>query len=210
MSTLDTARAGSSIFWGPGKSAAELEGVPTVRALKAEHPQAVLRVSDFRGDLAITIRADDLLLVAQTLKIHPELQYDMLLDICGMDDLLLGRTPRFRCVYHFYSTTKKHRVRLEVPLDDAKPSVDSLTPLWKSANWAEREAYDMFGFDFVNHPDLRRILTHEEFVGFPLRKDYPADRRHMLSRTYSAFPACPPSTRAARSSSGRTASSACT
>jgi NADH-quinone oxidoreductase subunit C/D len=190
VSTLETPRTGA-IFWGPGRSPAELESVPTVRALKAEHPQAVLQVSDFRGDLAITIRPDDLLLVAQTLKIHPELQYDMLMDLCGMDDLLLGRKPRFRCVYHFYSTSKKKRVRLEVPLDDGKPSVDSLTPLYKAANWAEREAYDMFGFDFVNHPDLRRILTHEEFVGFPLRKDYPADRRHMLSRTYSAFPGLP-------------------
>src|SRR5690349_11059468 len=132
-----------------------------------------------------------MLLVAQTLKIHPELQYDILMDLCGVDDLLLGRTPRFRCVYHFYSTTKKHRVRVIVPLDDAKPSVDSLSPLWKAANWAEREAWDMFGIDFVNHPDLRRILTHEEFVGHPLRKDYPADRRHMLSRTYSAFPGLP-------------------
>ena len=136
MSTLDAPRAGSSIFWGPEKTANELEAVPTVRALKSEHPHAVLRVSDFRGDLSITIRADDLLLVAQTLKIHPELQYDMLLDICGMDDLLLGRSPRFRCVYHFYSTIKKKRVRITVPLDAAKPSVDSLTPLYKAANWA--------------------------------------------------------------------------
>jgi NADH-quinone oxidoreductase subunit C/D len=94
-------------------------------------------------------------------------------------------------VYHLYSTAKGKRVRLEVPLNEASPSVDSLAPLYKSANWAEREAYDMYGFDFVNHPDLRRILTHEEFVGHPLRKDYPPDRRHMLSRTYSAFPGLP-------------------
>jgi len=190
VSTLDAPKA-SSQFWGPEKSAQELEAVPTVRVLKAEHGAAVLQVTDFRGDLAITVRADDMLLVAQTLKIHPELQYDVLMDLCGVDDLLAGKTPRFRCVYHFYSTTKQKRVRIIVPLDAAKPSVDSLTPLYKAANWAEREAYDMFGFDFVNHPDLRRILTHEEFVGFPLRKDYPADRRHMLSRTYSAFPGLP-------------------
>ena len=83
-------------FWGPEKSAPELESVPTVHVLKAEHGSAVLGVSDFRGDLAITVRPDDLLLVAQTLKIHPELQYDMLMDLCGVDDLLLGRSPRFR------------------------------------------------------------------------------------------------------------------
>ena len=177
-----------SAFWGPGKDAAALEADPTVRILRAEHGPAVLSVEDFRGDLSITIRADDLLLVAQTLKIHPELAYDMLSDVAGLDQLLLNRTPRFHCVYHFYSTTKKHRVRLHVPLDDDKPSVDSLTPLYKAANWAEREAYDLFGFDFVNHPDQRRILTHEEFIGHALRKDYPPDRRHMLSRSYAAYP----------------------
>ncbi len=192
MSTLDTPRAQDpSKFWGPGKSAAELEAVPTVRVLKEQHPGAVLAASDFRGDLSLTIRADDLLLVAQTLKIHPELQYDMLMDVCGLDRLLLEQKPRFHAVYHLYSTTQKKRVRLHVPLDDAHPSVDSLTPLWKSAQWAERETWDMFGIEFVNHPDLRRILTHEEFVGHPLRKDYPADRRHTLSRTYSAFPGLP-------------------
>ena len=82
------------------------------------------------------------------------------MDVAGLDFLLMNRKPRFHSVYHFYSTTRKKRVRVHVPLDDAKPAVDSLTPLYKSANWGEREAYDMFGFDYVNHPDLRRILTH--------------------------------------------------
>jgi len=178
-------------FWGPARDVAALEAVPTVRVLREEHREAVLAVSDFRGDLSITVRPDDLLLVAQTLKIHPELAYDMLMDVCGLDRLLTAETPRFHAVYHLYSTTQKQRVRLHVPLDDAKPAVDSLTPLYKSALWAEREAWDMYGIEFVNHPDLRRILTHEEFEGFPLRKDYPADRRHALSRTYSAFPGLP-------------------
>jgi len=178
-------------FWGPARDVASLEAVPTVRILRGEHPQAVLAVSDFRGDLSITVRADDLLLVAQTLKIHPELAYDMLMDVCGLDRLLLAETPRFHAVYHLYSTTQKQRIRLHVPLDDAKPSVDSLTPLYKAALWAEREVWDMYRIEFVNHPDLRRILTHEEFEGHPLRKDYPADRRHALSRSYSAFPGLP-------------------
>jgi NADH-quinone oxidoreductase subunit C/D len=192
VSTLDAPRTTDpSVFWGPEKSTAELDSVPTVRVLKELHPAALLGVSDFRGDLSLTIRADDLLLVAQTLKIHPELGYDMLMDVCGLDRLLLGQAPRFHAVYHLYSTTRKKHVRLHVPLDDAKPSVDSLAPLYKSATWAERETWDMYGIEFVNHPDLRRILTHEEFVGHPLRKDYPSDRRHMLSRTYSAFPGLP-------------------
>ena len=190
MSTLETAkgRAETARFWGEEKSPEALEAVPTVRVLRAEHPAAVLAVEDFRSDLSITVPAGELLLVAQTLKIHPELRYDVLTDVAGVDYLLLGRRPRFHCVYHFYSTTHRKRIRLHVPLDDANPEVDSLTPLYKSANWGEREAYDLFGFRFTNHPDLRRILTHEEFVGHALRKDYPADRRHMLSRTYSAYP----------------------
>jgi NADH-quinone oxidoreductase subunit C/D len=198
VSTLDASPASApggatpprdpSVFWGPEKDAARLEDDPTVRALRAGHAQAILGIEDFRGDLSITVRPDDLLLVAQTLKIHPELGYDMLVDVAGIDYLLQNRAPRFHCVYHLLSTRRQKRVRLHVPLDEAKPQVDSLTPLWKSANWAEREAYDMFGFDFINHPDLRRILCHEEFVGHPLRKDYPPDRRHMLSRSYAAYP----------------------
>ncbi len=195
MSAIDTppgvAAAGAadpSVFWGQALDAAHLEDDPTVRALRAGHGAAILGVEDFRGDLSITVRPDDLLLVAQTLKIDPALSYDMLMDVAGVDYLLMNRTPRFHCVYHLYSTEKKKRVRLHVPLDEQKPSLDSLTPLYKAANWAEREAYDMYGFDFVNHPDLRRILTHEEFQGHPLRKDYPPDRRHMLSRSYSAYP----------------------
>jgi NADH-quinone oxidoreductase subunit C/D len=192
LSTIDTPRtAGGSVFWGAGKTGAELEHDPTVRVLRNEHPGAVLGVEDFRGDLSITVKPDDLLLVAQTLKIHPELRYDMLMDVAGVDYLLLDRRPRLHSVYHFYSIPRGKRVRVHVPLDDAKPAVDSLTPLYKSANWAEREAYDMYGIDYVNHPDLRRILCHEEFRGHPLLKDYPADRRHMLSRTYSAFPGLP-------------------
>jgi NADH-quinone oxidoreductase subunit C/D len=192
VSTIETPSAAASPgFWGAAKTGDELEAVPTVRILRAEHGAAVLDVEDFRGDLSITIRPDDLLLVAQTLKIHPELRYDMLIDVAGVDYQLMDRQPRFHAVYHFHSTRTHKRVRLHVPLDDAKPAVDSLTPLYKSANWGERETWDMFGIDFVNHPDQRRLLTHEEFVGHPLRKDYPADRRHMLSRTYSAYPGLP-------------------
>ncbi|MGH7726769.1 MAG: NADH-quinone oxidoreductase subunit D [Candidatus Eiseniibacteriota bacterium] len=189
MSTIDTVRADlPSLFWGPDRTPGEIESEPVVRIVRAEHGAALLGAESFRGDLSLTVKPDDLLLVAQTLKIHPDLRFDMLMDVAGLDQLLLGRQPRFHAVYHFYSTEKKKRVRLHVPLDDANPSVDSLTPLYKSANWGEREAYDMFGIRFVNHPDLRRILTHEEFVGYPLRKDYPADRRHMLSRAYSSYP----------------------
>ena len=87
---------------------------------------------------------------------------------------------RFAVVYHFYSTTHKHRLRLVVPVSEASAEVDSLTSLWPGANWLEREAWDMFGVGFRGHPDLRRILMYPEFDGHPLRKDYPVNKRQPL------------------------------
>jgi len=87
---------------------------------------------------------------------------------------------RFAVLYHFYSTTHKHRLRLVVPVEEVAPEVDSLTSLWPGANWLEREAWDMFGVVFRGHPNLRRILMYEEFDGHPLRKDYPVNKRQPL------------------------------
>jgi len=89
-------------------------------------------------------------------------------------------TARFEVVYHFFSLPLKHRVRLKVPVEESKPEVDSLTPLWPGANWFEREVWDMFGIHFRGHPSLKRILMYEEFTGHPLRKDYPVKRRQPL------------------------------
>jgi NADH-quinone oxidoreductase subunit C len=87
---------------------------------------------------------------------------------------------RFAVVYHLFSITLKHRLRLEVPLEEGDAEVDSVTTLWAGANWLEREAWDMFGVRFRGHEDLKRILTYDEFTGHPLRKDYPVNRRQPL------------------------------
>jgi len=87
---------------------------------------------------------------------------------------------RFTVVYHFFSTTYKHRLRLVVPVDEADAEVDSLTSLWPGANWLEREVWDMFGVRFRGHPDLKRILMYQAFQGHPLRKDYPVKKRQPL------------------------------
>jgi NADH-quinone oxidoreductase subunit C len=87
---------------------------------------------------------------------------------------------RFVVVYHFFSTTHKHRLRLVVPVADADPRLDSLSDLWPAANWLEREVWDMFGIQFSGHPDMRRILMYEGFEGYPLRKDYPVNKRQPL------------------------------
>jgi NADH-quinone oxidoreductase subunit C len=108
---------------------------------------------------------------------------DMLTDLTVVD--YLGQTPRFEVVYHLYSVTHRHRLRVKVPVADATESecwVDSATGLWQSANWAEREAWDLYGVRFRGHPDLRRILMYDEFKGHPLRKDYPQNARQPLVR----------------------------
>ena len=87
---------------------------------------------------------------------------------------------RFAVVYHFFSLPLKHRLRLEVPLDEDDPEVDSVTSLWAGANWLEREVWDMFGIRFRGHPNLKRILMYAEFDGHPLRKDYAVNRRQPL------------------------------
>ncbi|MBN1587123.1 MAG: NADH-quinone oxidoreductase subunit C [Candidatus Omnitrophica bacterium] len=91
-----------------------------------------------------------------------------------------GKRWRFEVVYHLFSLPKKHRVRLKVPLPRRNPSVPTLAGVWLSANWYEREVWDMFGIHFEGHPDLKRLLMYEEFEGHPLRKDYPYDRRQPL------------------------------
>ena len=92
-------------------------------------------------------------------------------------------SARFAVVYHFFSLPLKHRLRVEVPLEETDAEVDSVTSLWAGADWLEREVWDMFGIRFRGHPNLKRILMYEQFVGHPLRKDYPVNRRQPLIET---------------------------
>jgi NADH-quinone oxidoreductase subunit C len=99
-------------------------------------------------------------------------------DVTAVD--FLGRTPRFEVVYHLYSMSQGHRLRVKILVEEADPAVPSLSALWHAANWLEREVWDMFGIRFDGHPDLRRILMYPEFQGHPLRKDYPVAKRQPL------------------------------
>jgi len=107
-----------------------------------------------------------------------EYAFDLLLDVTAVD--WPKRTPRFDVVYHFYSTTHHIRVRLKTRVSEADPVVDSLTTLYGSAHFMERECHDMYGIAFRGNPDLRPILLYEGFVGHPLRKDYPKLREQPL------------------------------
>ena len=111
------------------------------------------------------------------LKDDPQSDMDMLTDLTAVD--YPERDPRFEMVAHLYSLTRGHRLRLKARVGDREGEtveIDTLTELWASANWLERECFDMFGVKFLGHPDLRRILTYPEFEGHPLRKDYPAEK----------------------------------
>jgi NADH-quinone oxidoreductase subunit C len=125
-----------------------------------------------RGDLVITVTPASLEAVLRKCKEAPQLAFDMLIDITAVD-WLDSRESRFEVIYQLLSITKRHRVTLKVPVSEDRPEVTSATALWNGASFLEREVWDMFGIRFVGHPDLRRILMYDEFVGHPLRKDYP-------------------------------------
>jgi NADH-quinone oxidoreductase subunit C len=116
--------------------------------------------------------------VLRKLRDDPELAFDMLSDLTVVD--YLGRVPRFEVVYQLKSLARNHRLRVKVLVPEEDPVVPTAVPIWKSANWSEREAWDLFGIRFDGHPDLRRILMYPEFVGHPLRKDYPVLKRQPL------------------------------
>ena len=131
-----------------------------------------------RGELTITVPAADYIAAALQLRDDPSLRFEQLVDICGVDYSAYKDQPqegaRFGVVSHLLSVTHNWRVRLKVFCpDDDLPSVESVTPVWNSANWFEREAFDLYGILFEGHVDLRRILTDYGFIGHPFRKDFP-------------------------------------
>lgn len=103
--------------------------------------------------------------------LRDEFKFEQLKDVVSVDRFT--KTERFECIYNLYSLTHKYRMFMKVKLDSKNPEVESLYTVWQSANWAEREAYDMMGIKFLNHPDLRRMYMMEEYEYHPLRKDYP-------------------------------------
>jgi NADH-quinone oxidoreductase subunit C len=143
-----------------------------VEALKARFPEAVVATHAYRGDETVVLRREGLLEVCRFLKDDAAMDFKMPIDVCGVD-YLGKKTPRFEVVYHLFSPRKRHRIRLKVELEESDPVVPSVTSVWRGVDWFEREAWDMIGISFQGHPDLRRILMYEEFVGHPLRKDYP-------------------------------------
>jgi NADH-quinone oxidoreductase subunit C len=142
-----------------------------VSKLKEKFPESILDVSSFRGQITLHLRSGDILPVCRFLRDDPELSFDYLTDLCGVDNY--PQEPRFLVVYHLCAMKSRSRLRLKVSLPDGAPRIASVVSVWKAANWLEREAFDMFGITFVDHPDLRRILLAPDWEGHPMRKDYP-------------------------------------
>ena len=140
--------------------------------IKDRYPTEVRDIKEYRGQVSVIVSRDRIKEMLTFLHSAPELDFDYLVDLCGVD--YLGRKePRFEVVYHLLSMRNRHmiRIRAEVPENDC--TIDSITDIWKGADWHERECYDLVGVTFKGHPDLRRILLPEDWEGYPLRKDFP-------------------------------------
>ena len=147
-------------------------------AVEAAGGDALKSVVSDRGELTAVVRVDGLLAFMRELRDRPELRFDMLLDVCGVDYQAYGDGAwdglRFAAVYHLLSLPHNWRLRVRTfAEDDDFPVVPSVIDLWPCANWFEREAFDLYGIVFEGHPDLRRLLTDYGFVGHPFRKDFP-------------------------------------
>jgi NADH-quinone oxidoreductase subunit C len=151
----------------------ELGKNPVVQKLKDWDPKAVAEVIEFRGETTVVVPQTHLLRAAEFLAVESGLTFSFLADITTVDKFPLE--PRFEVNYHLLSIERKDRLRLKVRLPGSEPVIASVTPVWPTANWHERENFDLFGIRFHGHPDLRRILMPDEWEGYPLRKDYPVE-----------------------------------
>ncbi len=153
-------------------------GSPVLRRLLELLPDAVQETHARLGDATARVDPTQIVEVLRMLRDDPELEFEMLTDLTAVD--YLGEVPRFEVVYHLYSVAKNHRVRIKARVAEDAPEIESAVSLWPSADWMEREVWDLYGIRFRNHPDLRRILLYEQFDGHPLRKDYPKEKRQPL------------------------------
>ncbi len=160
-----------------------MDGQAILARLVERFGRGVLGTHAYRGDHTATVDRATVREALALCRDDPALKFDMLIDVTAVDYLRYpGREdgPRFDVVYHLYSVEHNHRVRFKVPVEQDDAWVPTASGLWPIANWLEREVWDMYGIRFEGHPDLRRLLLYEEFVGHPLRKDYPINRRQPL------------------------------
>jgi NADH-quinone oxidoreductase subunit C len=149
-----------------------------ITALQAALPERIASLAETLGEVTLVVAADGLAATMKSLRDRPELRFESLIDLCGVDYSAWGdgahAGPRYAVVYHLLSVEHNRRLRVRVfAADDDFPVVASVVDVWPGANWYEREAFDLYGVMFAGHPDLRRILTDYGFIGHPFRKDFP-------------------------------------
>ncbi|PLX50079.1 MAG: NADH-quinone oxidoreductase subunit C [Desulfobulbaceae bacterium] len=148
-----------------------MEPLAIADKLKKKFPDDVLDIVEARKQVGVILRRDHIVEICGWLHDDPDLLFDHLLGLCGVDYRPKGRG--FEVVYNLYSIHNRHMIRLRADIPEDECWLDSVIPVWRGADWHERECYDLLGIEFRGHPDLRRILLPEDWQGHPLRKDYP-------------------------------------
>ena len=147
--------------------------------VKSKYPKIIIDSHNFRGEQTVVVKKESVLELFKFLRDDPSLDFKFLMELTAVD-YLNRKDNRLEVVYHFYSLKHNHSFRVKVPVSEDDCTIDSVSSLWKTANWYEREVWDLYGIKFNGHPDMRRILLYEEFKGHPLRKDYPINKRQPL------------------------------
>ena len=157
-----------------------------IKSLQSKFPS--VKVSEFRGDTTVVVDAKQIRDVILFLKTEPTFHLNVMMDLFGMDYLKSQeeQPDRFAVIYNLVNLLEKRRLIVKAYLSEDKPEIDSIHDLYKAANWFEREAWDLYGINFKGHPNLVRILCHNEFEGHPLRKDYPSDKYQRLKTAVSS------------------------
>jgi len=151
----------------------DLEQNHIVAKIRSWRPEAVAELIYFRGELTVVIYRDHLRALAEFLNSDPDLRFTFLSSVTGMDRFPIE--PRFELNYHLMSLSRRETVGLRVRLTGEDPVAQSVVPVWPTANWHEREIFDLLGIRFEGHPNLRRIVLPDDWEGHPLRKDYPVE-----------------------------------
>jgi NADH-quinone oxidoreductase subunit C len=150
-----------------------LEQNPIIAKIRNWRPEAIAELIFFRGELTVVVYREHLRPVAEFLLSDPDLAFTYLSDVTGLDRFPIE--PRFELNYHLLSLSRRETIRLRVRLQGADPVTESVVSVWPTANWHEREIFDLLGIRFEGHPNLRRMLLPDDWEGYPLRKDYPVE-----------------------------------
>ncbi len=142
-----------------------------IEQLKSRFGESAIEANEFRDELTVVVPKEIIVDVCRFLKDDSTQKFDLLADLCGID--MYTPAKRFGVIYNLYSFTSKHRIRLKTFVEEENPTLPTVSTVWATGNWHERETYDMFGIVFEGHPDLRRMYLPDEFEHHPLRKDFP-------------------------------------